>query len=136
MANSKSTQMWFAKAREDLKVAKHLHPIEKDFLSGIVFHCQQSTEKSIKGFLTFYNVRILKTHDMQALLVKISEIHPELADKYKSVINMTTYAVEYRYPDFEHELPPLNEELVIEAINLTEQIFNELTAAINEIQTK
>lgn len=136
MANSKSTQMWFAKAREDLKVAKHLHPIEKDFLSGIVFHCQQSTEKSIKGFLTFYNVRILKTHDMQALLVKISEIHHELADKYKSVINMTTYAVEYRYPDFEHELPPLNEELVIEAINLTEQIFNELTAAINEIQTK
>ncbi len=126
MANAKSTQMWFAKAREDLKVAKHLHPIEKDFLSGIVFHCQQSTEKSIKGFLTFHNVRILKTHNMNVLLAKVGEINPQLAIKYKVVLDMTIYAVEYRYPDFEHALPPLNEKLVTAAIQLTEALYIEL----------
>lgn len=135
MANPKSTQMWFAKARQDLKVAKHLRPNEADFFSGIVFHCQQSAEKSLKGFLTFHNVRILKTHDMEVLLAKVRETNPELADKYTGVIDMTTYAVEYRYPDFEHKLPPLNEKLVAEAIELAEVIFNELTVLVNEKQS-
>ncbi|MGE0632284.1 MAG: HEPN domain-containing protein [Pseudobdellovibrionaceae bacterium] len=44
--------MWFAKARQDLKTPKHLRPIEVDFFSGIVFHCQQCIEKAIKGVLT------------------------------------------------------------------------------------
>ena len=124
--------MWFAKAREDLKVAKHLHPNEKDFFSGILFHCQQSAEKSIKGFLTFHNLRIYKTHDMNMLLEKVRQINSDLADKYIGVINMTIYAVEYRYPDFEHTLPPLNENLVTDAIQLTVLIFNELTQLVNE----
>lgn len=124
--------MWFAKAREDLLVAKHLRPLEPAFFSGIVFHCQQSAEKSIKGFLTFHNIRILKTHDMEALLSKAKLAHPNMADKYNDVINLTIYAVEYRYPDFEHKLPPLTPEIVSESVALAEQIYNDLTGLISK----
>lgn len=98
MANSKSTQMWFAKARQDLKTAKHLRPLEEDFFSGIVFHCQQCAEKSIKGFLTFHNVRVLKTHDMDTLLTSIKSIEPQLEEKYTELRIFTKYAVEYVIP--------------------------------------
>lgn len=131
MANPKSTQMWFGKARQDLKTAKHLRPLESDFFSGIVFHCQQCAEKAIKGFLTFHNIRVLKTHDMDKLLDSIKQIDPELAKKYERVCVFTKYAVEYRYPDADLQLPPLTEDTVAEALALAEKIFNELSDLIN-----
>lgn len=132
MANPKSTKMWFKKARQDLKTAKYLNPIEPDFYSGIVFHCQQSAEKAIKGFLTFHNVRVLKTHDMDKLLESISRIDTKLSEKYAPVKTFTLYAVEYRYPDAEINLPPLTEEIVQQALTLADQVFSELAELVSD----
>lgn len=130
MANPKATQLWFGKAREDLKVAKHLRPLEKDFYSIIVFHSQQSAEKAIKGFLTHHNVRVLKTHDMEKLLNAVANVNSELASKYDQVITMSKYAVEHRYPDADQKLPLLTEDIVLDAVNLAEEIFNELSSFV------
>ena len=131
MANPKATQLWFGKAREDLKVAKHLRPLEKDFFSGIVFHCQQSSEKAIKGFLTYHNVRVLKTHDMEKLLNAVATINAGLAVKYAQVIVMSQYAVEHRYPDADQKLPLLTEKIVLDAVSLAEELYNELSLLIH-----
>jgi HEPN domain-containing protein len=122
--------MWFAKARMDLKTAKHLNPIEEDFYGSIVFHSQQCAEKAIKGFLTFSNIRVLKTHDMDKLLKAIATIDPDLAVKFASLSILTKYAVEYRYPDAELKLPPLATESVENAVELAEQVLEELSKLI------
>lgn len=130
LANPKATQLWFGKAREDLKAAKHLRPLEKDFYSVIVFHCQQASEKAIKGFLTHNNVRVLKTHDMEKLLNAVASVNSELASKYDQVITMSKYAVEHRYPDADQKLPLLTEKIVLDAVSLAEEIFNELSSLV------
>ena len=122
--------MWFAKARQDLKTAKHLHPIEADFYSGIVFHCQQCAEKAIKGFLTFHNVRVLKTHDMDKLLSFTVGIDPEISVKFSKIRVFTKYAVEYRYPDAEMNLPSLDDLAVTDALKIAEDILNYLSDSI------
>jgi HEPN domain-containing protein len=78
LANEKATQLWFGKAREDLMTAKALNSHNDDFNTVIVFHCQQAAEKSLKGFLTHHNIRVLKTHDMEKLLTGVAKIAPEL----------------------------------------------------------
>lgn len=130
MANPKSTQMWFGKAKQDLKTAKFLRPIESDFFSGIVFHAQQCTEKAIKGYLTHHNIRVLKTHDMEKLLASLSKINPELAGKYSSLKVFTKYAVEYRYPDVDLQLPPLTKEIVSDAVDIAEKVLMDLLKAV------
>jgi len=132
LANPKSTQLWFAKARMDLRTAKHLTPTEPDFFSGIVFHSQQCAEKAIKGFLTYHNVRVLKTHDMEKLLQALSQIDASLLDKYSELGTMTKYAVEYRYPDIEQDLAPLTEAITRDSIALAQEVFNDLAARIGE----
>lgn len=122
--------MWLAKARLDLKTAKFLNPVEKDFFGSIVFHSQQCAEKAIKGFLTFHNIRVLKTHDMEKLLKCVAVLDANLAAKYVHVVTLTKYAVEYRYPDAELELPPLNEKDVKGAADLAEEILEELSGLV------
>jgi HEPN domain-containing protein len=122
--------MWFEKARMDLRIAKHLRPIESDFYSSIVFHAQQCAEKAIKGFLTHHKVRILKTHDMTKLLAEISKIDSSLAEKFSELKTFTNYAVEYRYPDAELNLPPLSELIVKNAVELAENVLEELATMV------
>ena len=123
--------MWFAKARQDLKTAKHLRPLEPDFYSGIVFHCQQSSEKAIKGFLTHHNIRVLKTHDMDKLLESLGKVNPALTEKYSELRHFTKYAVEYRYPDVDLKLKPLTTEIVEASLKLAEAVLNELSDSLN-----
>lgn len=125
--------MWFAKARMDLKTAKFLNPVEEDFYGSIVFHSQQCAEKAIKAFLTFKNIRVLKTHDMDKLLKSVATVDPSLATKYSHLAVLTKYAVEYRYPDVELQLPPLTEATVKEAIQLAETVLNDLSARIIDL---
>jgi len=123
--------MWFAKARMDLKTAKFLNPVEEDFYGSIVFHSQQCAEKAIKAFLTFSNIRVLKTHDMDKLLKSVATVDPALAKKYSHLVVLTQYAVEYRYPDVELKLPPLTEEAVRDAVKLAESVLDDFSERIS-----
>lgn len=45
------TQAWLVKAQRDLLVAEQLFAHEQPLLDAIAYHCQQSSEKVLKGFL-------------------------------------------------------------------------------------
>ncbi|WP_413944427.1 HEPN domain-containing protein [Bdellovibrio sp. HCB-162] len=132
MANEKSTRLWFAKARADLKAATYLNPSEADFFGAIVFHSQQCAEKAIKGFLTFHNIRVFKTHDMNKLIENLLRIYPDFSEKYPALSEFTLYAVEYRYPDFEHRLPSLTSTRVSDAVNVAKNLFEDLSSRVGE----
>ena len=93
-------QAWFGKANEDFFAATFLHSSKnpKSFLP-IAFHCQQAVEKSLKGFLTFHDKKFEKTHDLKEVLGFVIQIDGSLEEGLKPIVELTPYAVAFRYPD-------------------------------------
>lgn len=122
---------WFKKANGDLKIARFITTNSDDeVLESCAFHCQQSIEKSLKGFLTAKKVRFAKIHDLRELAQAALEAESDLGfikENSKLLAKITDYAVSYRYPDANKELPSLVREDVYESIALAEKCFNELS---------
>ena len=89
---------WLIKARRDLLSAQELAAAETSLLDTAAYHCQQASEKVIKGFLVFHNVRFEKSHDIVLLVTQASDIDPEFSDCLDAARLLTPLAVEYRYP--------------------------------------
>lgn len=99
MANPKMTKQWFVYAIRDLKAAQALHGLSIDYKYAVAFHCQQCVEKAAKGYLTFNDVRVHKTHSLKVLAIDIAKFDKKLAAKFKKADTLTKHAVVYRYPD-------------------------------------
>jgi HEPN domain-containing protein len=97
---------WFVVAEHDMIAAKSMIKLKPAIYDIACFHCQQTVEKYLKGFLTFHNVHFEKTHDVITLLVQCSDIDIEFQGLDVSGLN--TYAVRTRYPD-DYIMPPLKE---------------------------
>lgn len=121
---------WFKFAREDLSDAKALWSLKGlESSRTIAFLCQQSTEKSIKGFLQYLGVKIIKTHSLVELIPPILKLHPELNTLLLEAEKLTPYAVEYRYP---HATGiSLAKEDIDKALQTAEKIYAELTARVS-----
>ena len=59
---------WLVRAQRDVDAARTLAGASPPQLDSAVYHCQQASEKAVKGFLTLHDVRVEKTHDVQALM--------------------------------------------------------------------
>jgi HEPN domain-containing protein len=129
LANKKSVQAWFAKANEDMFAATFLHSSKnpKSFLP-IAFHCQQVIEKALKGFLTFHDKKFEKTHDLREILGFVVGIDSSLEASLKSTVELTPYAVAFRYPD------ALKKELTLSDVDgfiaLTAAAYKEISSRI------
>jgi len=62
-----NTREWLSLAREDLDNADHDLGAKPPFLKSALFHCQQATEKVLKGFLTWHDIAFRKVHDLEEL---------------------------------------------------------------------
>lgn len=102
---------WIIKAMEDFKIAKHELSFPEDEISTgpVCFHSQQIAEKLLKAFLLSRNVDFEKTHDLEHLVDLCSQQDSEF--KELNVGNLTSYAVEIRYPD-EFYIPTIEEAKV------------------------
>ena len=84
---------WFDFAEQDYKAAKKLFT---EFNHITCFHCQQSSEKYIKGLLVLLQINFKKSHNLTYLLELLSQDVPDdimLAAEY-----LNEFAVETRYP--------------------------------------
>lgn len=86
-----------------MRFSKAALTLEEQFFDEIVFHCQQSVEKSIKGYLAFHKQAFSKTHDVGELLIQVSKVDPELSQLLFPSKILTKYAVAIRYPDAQGE---------------------------------
>jgi HEPN domain-containing protein len=100
MDNGKELQQWLDISAKDLWIAEHLittlHPIPDEM---ICFLCQQSVEKSLKGFLCFNNIEFDRTHDLPHLLAKCIAVNFDFKDYAKQCAFLSKYAVMPRYPN-------------------------------------
>lgn len=86
------------KAERDLRSARQLAGAVDPLLDTAAYHCQQAAEKSLKGYLTFHDIRFDKTHDIEQLLYQASRIDPEFSAFDAAAELLTPLATEFRYP--------------------------------------
>ncbi|NPV45108.1 MAG: HEPN domain-containing protein [Firmicutes bacterium] len=84
---------WFDFAEKDLKAAKKLF---KEFNHITCFHCQQSSEKYIKGLLVLLQIDFRKSHNLTYLLELLGQDIPD--DIMSAAEYLNEFAVEARYP--------------------------------------
>jgi HEPN domain-containing protein len=93
-------QQWLQKGNDDLRSVEYLstmhHPTPDEV---ICFHCQQSAEKYLKGFLFLHDVDPPKIHDL-FILLKMCEKHNEgFSVLLPKIYILRAYAVIPRYPN-------------------------------------
>jgi HEPN domain-containing protein len=89
---------WLGKARRDLLSAKRLARGRDPYLDTAIYHCEQCIEKSVKGWLVYYDESFEKTHDLRLLVTLASEIEPRFTEWFDVAEQVSPYAVAYRYP--------------------------------------
>jgi len=102
------TCKWIMKARRDLLSAKKLAKGKESYLDTAIYHCQQTVEKTIKGWLVYHDRSFEKTHDLRLLVTMASEIEPKFTAWFDVAEQVTPYATAYRYPG--EVLEPTNAE--------------------------
>jgi HEPN domain-containing protein len=97
---------WIEKADHDLGSAKLIYLHIPVYYDTVAFHCQQATEKYLKGLLFFKEIKFERTHNLIFLLELLAqkiEITEELYDK---AILLNGFSVQIRYPDHKIYLTP------------------------------
>jgi HEPN domain-containing protein len=83
-------------------------PGKEPFLDTAIYHCQQTAEKAIKGWLVYHDISFEKTHDLRLLVAMASEDEPKFSSWFDVAEQVTPYATAYRYPG--EILEPTEEE--------------------------
>ncbi len=92
---------WMEKGDRDLVVAERELKIPEPLTDIICFHAQQSAEKYMKAYLIFLDIEFQKTHDVEDLVAVASKKDSSVL-KFKDIgAELSAFAVEARYPEFE-----------------------------------
>src|SRR5262249_33436110 len=95
----RETGRWVRKPEADLEGANDLARAAGPYHDLICFHCQQSAEKYLKALLVERGVAFPKTHRLEHLLLLLLPSDAPLRSLRRTLVSLTRYAVDYRYPD-------------------------------------
>lgn len=93
-----NTREWIQRANADLLGAEELVNGPPYMLELVLFHCQQSVEKSIKAFLTWHDCRFDRTHNLSELAQPCLQCDPTLSDSLERTVWLSEWSVRGRYP--------------------------------------
>ncbi len=129
-AKTEDTRAWHRKALGDLAKARHAMIANEPFLDDAVYHCQQSIEKAMKAYLTWYDVPFRKTHSLEELGRLCLAIDQTLLILVDQAAPLSEYAWKFRYPG-EEELPSLAE--TEEALAIAQAILDAITTRLSAV---
>ncbi len=101
---------WLKRADHDLRSARLLSSSEDPLLDTAIYHCQQAAEKSLKAWLQFKDDPFSKTHDIEDLVERASDLNPDFGKLAKAASVLTPYVSAFRYPGGFGESMPTREE--------------------------
>jgi HEPN domain-containing protein len=91
--------VWLRLARDDMATVRLLMTEHRKRVEIILYHCQQTAEKSLKAYLIDNNVWIGNTHDLVLLLRECISINPSFNLKrminHCAFLNRITPGVKY-----------------------------------------
>ncbi len=124
---------WFNKAEHDLLNAQIILESGRDPLplDTVCFHCQQTVEKYLKGFLTYHQVEFPKTHFLATLLDLCQKIEARFSE-LNDVMTLNVYAVEIRYPDDTVQLTVNDAVAAYELACLLRSVFGNIFVACSD----
>ncbi len=98
MNSIKEAKEWFDYANLDFQSAVFLKSMLPVPYEIICYHCQQSAEKFLKGFLILNKVEIIRTHDLVLLNNKCMEIDDSFQSIMSECESLTVFSIQSRYP--------------------------------------
>jgi len=126
-------QQWLDKGNDDLRSAEYLSTMHNPTPDEIIcFHCQQSAEKYLKGYLYLNDIEPPKIHDLEELLEMCLKINSDFSVLSLKLNILTNYAVMPRYPN---ELEITSEDMKT-AIKYAKEVQEFVLKVINESLTK
>jgi HEPN domain-containing protein len=118
-------------ARNDLEALRGMR--DSAVFAGEIFgfHAQQAVEKSVKAWLSVLGVSFPRTHDLEQLFALVEEHGDVVPDELRHLVDLTDFAVQYRYEAFtdlgeELDRPTLTER-VEQLVRHVEKRLSELT---------
>jgi HEPN domain-containing protein len=94
-----SAREWVEKAEADyLSAGREYRARNRPNFDAACFFAQQCAEKYIKARLVEAGIAFPKTHDLEALLDMILSKEPLWESLRQSLVDLTSYAVAFRYP--------------------------------------
>ena len=88
---------WIIKGQNDLETAEILYR-EKGPSDTLCFHCHQSVEKFLKGFLIFKNIHFEKIHHLWKLANLCAVQDKDFLKFEEKLKTLDAYYIESRYP--------------------------------------
>lgn len=128
---SSYVQQWFKKANNDLRNAEILLNCGENEIpyDTLCFHCQQASEKYIKGYLIYKEMDFPKTHNLADLISICTQTDTSFSKYITEMEKLTPYAVEIRYPD-DFYMP--SEDDAREAYKIASEIKNFIMQKIGD----
>lgn len=121
------TRAWLSKAAKDLRSVDHGLTASPPLSEDVLFHCQQSVEKVLKGFLTHHDIPFRKTHSLEEIGEQCLKIDSTLSELVDRTVTLTEYAWKFRYPGGLDE--PTDEE-VQQAVRTAHELYDAILARL------
>lgn len=128
-------EKWMAKAYEDLKAARVLH--QNELFTSATYHCQQATEKALKGYLFFNRQELLKTHDLVKLCALCEALDSDFQKLTDTCELLNPFATKFRYPS-EFDLPDDTEtkEMIKQSRKIVDFVNKKIAQSATDTQMK
>lgn len=111
---------WIKKADRDLEVSKRELKLSNPYTDIICFHAQQAAEKYMKAYLIWLDIEFQKTHDIEDLVILAGKKDSSILELKDSGAELSSFAVEIRYPEFEE--PSIEDTVTI--VKIAEKFKN------------
>lgn len=98
MKNTDIVKEWFNIAETDLSSAEFLQTMQPVPIEIICYHCQQSAEKYLKGFLALKGKESKRTHDLILLNKECRKYDEDFITIEDDCLMLTDYGIIVRYP--------------------------------------
>lgn len=92
---------WFEKAGEDLETVEILKNYGPHLGPVMAFHCQQASEKALKGLCVALGFDPPRTHDLDDVSLPLLAVVPTLGGVRDDLTYLKGFAVLPRYPAFQ-----------------------------------
>ncbi|MEO5363531.1 MAG: HEPN domain-containing protein [Magnetococcus sp. DMHC-8] len=116
MPDHEGASCLLAAAERDLKAISNMLDAEKfpDEIYGLL--AQQSVEKALKAWLTFCDREVPRTHNLRLLLVLLTQAGETVAKEWR-LIDLTAFAVQFRYEAYEFADARLDRQAILEQVD-------------------
>lgn len=118
---TEDTRGWLIRAARDLRSAEHGLRASPPLLEDVLFHCQQTVEKTFKALLAWHDTPFRRTHSLEEIGQQCLTIDPTLKELVNRATPLTEYAWKFRYPG---ELEEATEEEANEALQTGRTVYD------------